>query len=86
MCVRVEGIALEVLHAVPDVFTSSRKHSAHADQWPQDGRCDTHQAHEWDHLVQRLDPVVLVLAFIQKAKSLAVEQFANDVKRIPVRL
>jgi hypothetical protein len=63
-CAEVEEKAWGIIHAIPNVLTSSCKHGTYTNKWPQEWRCNTHQAHKWYHLVERLDPIVLVFSFI----------------------
>lgn len=74
------------LHSLGNLLACRCEHASNANERAQDGRRHTHQANEGNHLVERLDPVILVLSLINEPKSSAIEEFTNDVKSVPVVL
>lgn len=73
-------------HSVGNLLACRCEHASNANERAQDRRRHTHQADEGNHLVERLDLVILVLSLINESKSSAIEEFTNDVKGVPVAL
>ena len=77
------SVTLSNSHSLGNVPASRQEHAAHAKQRSEKWRRNTHQAHEGNHLVEGLYPVILVLSLINKTERAPVEEFTDDVERVP---